>query len=94
MREAIIDNDLRLLQVVNRRLELVSRLRAYKAEHDMPFVDEARERWMHRYLAGANPGPVTEAGLMALYDEVLALTKRESAEAGAPVSSRCGSPPA
>ena len=58
MRDAIIDNDLRLLQAVNKRLELVARLRAYKLAQGMEFVDQAREDWMHRYLQGANRGPL------------------------------------
>jgi chorismate mutase len=81
MRDAIIDNDLRLLQAVNRRLELVARLRAYKESHGIEFVDPSREEWMHRYLQGANRGPLSPEGLRELYEHVLELTKRETARA-------------
>lgn len=79
MRDAIIDNDLKLLVAVNRRLELVARLRAYKESHGLTFVDQARERWMRSYLEGANSGPLSSEGLTELYDHVLELTKRETA---------------
>ena len=82
MRDAIIDNDLRLLQAVNRRLELVQRLRAYKEAHGMEFVDQTREDWMHRYLQGANRGPLSASGLTEIYAHLLDLTKVETNGAG------------
>jgi chorismate mutase len=79
MRDAIIDADLRLLAAVNSRLQLVARLRTYKASHGMDFVDPAREEWMHRYLQGANQGPLSAEGLHEIYGHLLELTKRETA---------------
>ena len=79
MRDAIIDNDLKLLQAVNQRLELVARLRAYKQSVGMEFVDQQREDWMHAYLQRANRGPLSAQGLRELYDHLLELTKRETA---------------
>lgn len=81
MRDQIIDTDLRIVQALNRRLELVARLRAYKEGQGIPFVDPSREAWMHRYLQGANGGPLSADGLTELYDHVLELTKRETARA-------------
>lgn len=79
MRDAIIDTDLKLLQLVNQRLTLVRRLREYKEQQGIPFLDPERERWMHTYLRGANRGPLTPDGLERIYDAVLDLTKRETA---------------
>jgi hypothetical protein len=41
---------------------------------------------MHRYLQGANRGPLSAEGLREIYGHLLDLTKRETAdpEAGAP----------
>ena len=78
MRDAIMDNDLKLLQAVNARLELVARLRAYKTSQEMEFIDPAREEWMHRYMSGANRGPLSDEGLHEIYGHVLELTKRET----------------
>ncbi|WP_217922495.1 chorismate mutase [Miltoncostaea oceani] len=80
MRDAIMDTDLKLLQAVNTRLELVARLRAYKRSQGMDFVDQAREDWMHRYLAASNRGPLSEEGLHEIYGRLLDLTKAETAE--------------
>jgi chorismate mutase len=83
MRDAIIDNDLRLLVAVNRRLELVARLRSYKESRGIEFVDHSREEWMRRYLQGANQGPLSAVGLDEIYGHLLELTKRET-NGGAP----------
>jgi chorismate mutase len=78
LRDAIIDNDLRLLQAVNRRLELVAQLRAFKEANGLEFVDHSREEWLHRYLQGANSGPLTAAGLTEIYGHLLELSKHET----------------
>jgi len=80
MRDAILDTDLKLMQLINQRLTLVRRLRTYKEDQGIPFVDPARELWMHQYLQGANRGPLSTSGLDAIYDQLLELTKRETAD--------------
>ena len=79
MRDQIVDNDLKIMQALNQRLSLVARLRAYKEERGMEFVDHSREEWMVRYLQGANKGPLSDDGLAEIYGHVLELTKRETA---------------
>ena len=81
MRDQIVENDLKLIQAINTRLGLVSRLRAYKESRGLPFVDHSREEWMHRYLQSANRGPLSSEGLSEIYGHLLELTKRETAGA-------------
>lgn len=81
MRDQIVDNDLKLMQAVNKRLELVAALRRYKEAQGLEFVDQSREEWMHRYLQGANRGPLSGDGLTEIYGHLLELTKRETARA-------------
>jgi chorismate mutase len=80
MRDAILDTDLKIMQLINQRLTQVKRLRDYKEAQGIPFVDPERERWMHQYLQGANRGPLSSEGLDGIYDRILELTKLETAE--------------
>jgi chorismate mutase len=77
VRREISDLDVRLVELVNQRLQVVAGLKRYKDEHGIGFVDLGREEWMLRYLQRANRGPLSEAGLADLYHSLLDLTKRE-----------------
>jgi chorismate mutase len=77
LREQISDADRVLVETMNARLQLVARLKAYKASRGMDFVDPEREEWMLQYLSRANRGPLSPEGLRELFTEVLDLTKRE-----------------
>lgn len=76
-REELTALDRSIFAAVNRRLELVARLKQHKAERGYPFVDAGREEQMIEDAVGANPGPLSADGLRRLYAELLALTKRE-----------------
>jgi chorismate mutase len=77
IREGITGADEEILAAVNRRLELVARLKRHKAERGYSFVDPNREERMVDDAVAANAGPLSAEGLRRLYAEVLALTKRE-----------------
>lgn len=78
LREQIAATDRELLDAVNRRLELVRRLREYKTSLGADFVDRAQEERLIARLAEANRGPLSEKGLRELYHALLELTKREA----------------
>ena len=77
LREQISDNDLALVQAINKRIKLVAQMKNYKASRGYDFLDTDREEWMLRYLMRASSGPLTEEGLRELFTAVLALTKSE-----------------
>jgi chorismate mutase len=77
LREEISEVDRAIVAAVNARLELVARLREYKASNGIPFLDPERERELLDELASANRGPLSSDGLRELFREVLDLTKRE-----------------
>ena len=77
LREQISDNDRAIVEAINKRLQLVARLKEYKASRGYDFVDPDREDWMIRYLERANRGPISPDGLRELFAQILALTKRE-----------------
>jgi chorismate mutase/prephenate dehydratase len=79
LRELLAVNDRALLDVVNRRLELVHKIKERKAELGIAFVDPEREAWLLDYLQRANDGPLSDEGLRELLTTVLALTKHELA---------------
>lgn len=77
LREAIAVTDRALLDALNRRLELVDRLKKYKASQGIEFVDRAREQLNLDRLADENAGSLSQEGLASFYRSVLELTKRE-----------------
>jgi chorismate mutase len=82
LREQISDNDRTLVEGINKRLKLVAQLKNYKESRGLSFVDPEREEWMLQYLSRANRGPLSAEGLRELFDEILALTKREVERGG------------
>jgi chorismate mutase len=77
LREQITEIDRAILSAVNRRIELVARLKRHKDEHGIAFVDPSREEQMFTDRVEENAGPLSETGLRSFYAELLALTKRE-----------------
>jgi chorismate mutase len=77
LRDQIAANDLALLKTVNRRVELVRRLKEHKDLRELEFVDRAQEERLLDRLAEANPGPLSEDAVRELYRTLLELTKRE-----------------
>jgi chorismate mutase len=77
LREQISDADRTIIEAVNARLKLVSRLKDYKESRGLSFLDPEREEWMLSYLTRANRGPLSAEGLREIFSEVLDLTKRE-----------------
>jgi chorismate mutase len=77
LRESISDNDRKLMETLNKRLELVARLKRYKDQQGIGFVDPEREEWIMSYLQRANRGPLSADGVREFFTRVLELTKRE-----------------
>ena len=84
VRREISDLDRSLVELVNKRLRLVAKLKRYKEERGLGFVDPEREEWMLSYLLRANRGPLSAEGLRELFTEILDLTKREVGRSQAP----------
>ncbi|MHB8642542.1 MAG: chorismate mutase [Gaiellaceae bacterium] len=77
LRERISDNDRKLVEALNARLDLVAKLKRYKEEKGIDFLDPEREEWILAYLQRANRGPLSAEGLREFFTRVLELTKRE-----------------
>ena len=77
LREQVSDNDRALVEAINARLRLVTKLKSYKESRGFDFVDPEREEWMLRDVSRANRGPLSQEGLEEIYAAILDLTKRE-----------------
>ena len=78
-REKISDNDLKILEALNKRLSLVKSLWEYKQTHGISFYDAAQEDWVVTYLSRANRGPLSNEGLREIYSVILQTVKQEAA---------------
>jgi chorismate mutase len=79
LRGLLAVNDIAVLDLVNRRLELVDQIKQRKEELDIDFVDPEREAWLLDHLRSANNGRLSDEGLRELLTALLDLTKRELA---------------
>jgi chorismate mutase len=77
LRAEITSTDHEIVSAVNRRLELVRRLKEHKAAMGYDFLDKDREEALLDVLERANRGPLSADGLQELHAALLDLTKRE-----------------
>jgi chorismate mutase len=82
-RDQISDNDLKIIDLINKRLTLVDKLWRYKAEHEMEMYVPEREEWMLTFLSRANKGPLSQDALRDLYKAIVETTKTEATRLGA-----------
>jgi chorismate mutase len=80
MRDAIVDNDLKILAAANQRITLVARLEAYARQNGREGLTSERERWMLRYLEGANGGPLTDEAVRELFGRLAELSRGPASE--------------
>ena len=89
LREEIDALDRRLLELLNRRLELVAAVRREKDAAGERWIDADREAELLQALAQENPGPLSERGVNAAFSAILDVLKQEvaaSRETAAPAA--------
>jgi prephenate dehydrogenase len=79
LRTEISDLDRRVLELLNRRLELVASVRDYKDAAGERWIDPEREAELLQALIAANPGPLSERGVRSIFSAVLDVLKQEVA---------------
>jgi chorismate mutase len=82
-RDQISDNDLKIIELINKRLALVDKLWRYKAEHGIDMYSPEREEWMVTFLTRANSGPLSQEALREVYGAIVETTKSEAARLAA-----------
>src|SRR5581483_9800154 len=87
LRGEISELDRQLLELLNRRLELVAAVRDYKDSAGERWIDPEREADLLQALVAANPGPLSERGVTSIFSAVLDVLKQEvAADRSAPAS--------
>jgi len=79
LRTEISDLDRRLLELLNRRLELVASVRDYKDAAGERWIDPEREAELLQALVTRNPGPLSERGVASIFSAILDVLKQEVA---------------
>jgi prephenate dehydrogenase len=94
LRAEISQLDERLLELLNRRLELVAAVREYKDAAGERWIDPEREADLLQALVAANPGPLSERGVTSIFSAVLDVLKQEvAADRSAPMPAGRDEPP-
>jgi prephenate dehydrogenase len=87
LRKEISELDRRLLELLNRRLELVAAVRDYKDKAGERWIDPEREAELLEALVASNAGPLSERGVRSIFSAVLDVLKEEvAAERRSPAS--------
>jgi chorismate mutase len=81
-RDQISDNDLKIIDLINKLLTLVDKLWRYKAEHGVDMYNPEREEWMVTFLSRANKGPLSHDALRDVYRTIVETTKDEAKRLG------------
>ena len=84
LREQISSTDRAIVELVNKRVDLVARIKRYKESRGMDFLDPDREQRMVADLQRANGGPLSADGVERLLRDILDLVKDELAAAEQP----------
>jgi chorismate mutase len=77
-REQISDIDLKTLELINKRIKLVTQLWTYKHEQHVEVYEPAREDWLVTYAARANRGPLSTEALSEIYRHIIEVTQHEA----------------
>jgi prephenate dehydrogenase len=79
LRNQISELDRQLLDLLNRRLELVAAVRDHKDAVGERWIDPEREAELLQALVTANRGPLSERGVTSIFSAVLDVLKQEVA---------------
>jgi prephenate dehydrogenase len=79
LRNEISELDRRVLELLNRRLELVAAVRDHKDASGERWIDPEREAELLQALVAANPGPLSQRGVTSIFSAILDVLKQEVA---------------
>ena len=77
-REQISDNDLKVIELLNKRIKLVTQLWQYKKQLGIDVYAPAQEEWLITFASRANKGPMSGDALHEIYRHVIEVTQHEA----------------
>src|ERR1035438_573595 len=77
-REQISDIDLKTLELINKRIKLVTQLWTYKHEQHVEVYEPAREDWLVTHAARAKGGPLPTGAVSEIYRHIIEVTQQEA----------------
>ncbi|PSH05678.1 MAG: chorismate mutase [Acidobacteria bacterium] len=75
-RTEIDELNLELLQLINRRAQVVADIARLKRESKLPVSDEAREAAIFNTLLNENSGPLNAASIKRIFGSIIAESRR------------------
>jgi chorismate mutase/prephenate dehydratase len=78
-RTQIDDVDNELLRLLNQRAKLASRIGRLKQDANLPLGDERREHSLLARLRAVNIGPLDDAAITGIFQQIIAETRRVEA---------------
>jgi chorismate mutase len=82
-RDQICDNDLKIIELINKRVKLVTKVWDYKRAQEQAVYAPAQEEWLLTYAARANKGPLSGDALHEIYRHIIEVTQHEARRLGA-----------
>ncbi|MFC1857497.1 chorismate mutase [Thermodesulfobacteriota bacterium] len=75
LRESIDEIDTQILDLINRRLQVVMQIGKIKSQKGVPIIDNGRENLLIRRLLSLNEGPIDREALRRIFNEIIGVCR-------------------
>ena len=75
LRESIDEIDEKILDLINRRLQVVMEIGKIKSRNGVPVIDNGRENLLIKRLLSLNSGPIDKEALRRIFNEIIGVCR-------------------
>ena len=75
LRESIDEIDEKILDLINRRLQVVMEIGKIKSQNGVPIIDNGRENLLIKRLLSLNSGPIDKEALRRIFNEIIGVCR-------------------
>ena len=75
LRESIDEIDAQILDLINRRLQVVMEIGKIKSQNGVPIIDNGRENLLIKRLLSLNSGPIDKEALRRIFNEIIGVCR-------------------